>query len=242
MDRGGNGFDLTLKHATGRRVGHHQAGSLWPNFIFQRLKVYVAFAVDGHLSDLVTAHHSGSWIRSVGRGRHNNFRASVISSGFMVSPYHGNPGKLTLSTRHRRQGNTLHACHVFEDLLQIIHTGQVTLARRFRRQRVTPQKPRHARRFVRSPWVVLHGAGAQGIEHGIDRKILLRQVGVVPYRLQFGDLRQSRCLCSQQVGWNIRQTIGVGAIYPLGAGSAVSGTEFKNRPALGSVFVALALV
>ena len=82
-------------------------------------------------------------------------------------------GELALRTGHRRQRHAFHARHRLEHLLQLVHAGHEALPHRHRSQRVARQHARKHRQAVACPRVVLHGAGAQRVELGIDREILL---------------------------------------------------------------------
>ena len=65
------------------------------------------------------------------------------------------------------------------------------------------QKLRQHGELVAGARVVFHRAGAERIEMRVDRKILLRQAGVVAHRVHLGDFRQQRLSLAPQMGGNI---------------------------------------
>jgi hypothetical protein len=77
-------------------------------------------------------------------------------------------------------------------LLQLVQQMEQALQRRFRLIRVQindARKPRHALVPFR---IVLHRAGTERIEVGIDRHVQRRQIGIVPHDFRLGQFRQWR--------------------------------------------------
>ena len=124
-------LDLGLEHTKGGGIGQHDAGSLWPQCRLQSVEINVAFFVRGYFPNLVATHDGGGRIGAVGRIRHNDFSPLRITPIFVVGPNHGHPGKFTLSTGHRGQGNALHAGDILQYFLQVVHARQKTLGQAF---------------------------------------------------------------------------------------------------------------
>ena len=100
-----------------------------------------------------------------------------------------------------------------------------------RGQRVTTQEPGQARRPVRAPRVVLHGAGAQGVELPIDSKISTRQPRKVPHHLKLGNFwKRRRCRPAKALGQVIE---GWGRREQLCAGAPTGDALIKQRCAQG---------
>lgn len=173
VHRRGNLPDLAVEQAQGARIREHDTGGAGPQGDAQGGQVQVAIRPGGNLPDLVTAHDRRGRVGPVGGVRDQYLRAGVVPPGPVIGADHGHPGEFPLGTGGRRQGDRVHPADRLEHLLQLIQTGQNTLAVTVRGQRMTPQKTRQRGQTVAGPGVVLHGAGTQGIKMGIDGKIPL---------------------------------------------------------------------
>ena len=183
-------LDTPLEDAQRRRIGQHDAGGLGTDDLPQRSQIHIPVTVRGDLPYPVTTHDGGSRIGAVSRIRNQNLRTCVITPGIMVSPYHGDAGKLALGARHGCQGYRLHACDFVQDLLQLVEAGHETLAVGAWCRGMTSEKSgQHGKRVAR-PGIVLHGARTQRIELGVDGEVPLGKACVVPHGLELGDFRK----------------------------------------------------
>jgi hypothetical protein len=64
----------------------------------------------------------------------------AVAARIVIRLDHGDTGQFSLGTCHRRQGDALHAGHVFEHLLKLVHAGKKALTVTYRRQRMAARK------------------------------------------------------------------------------------------------------
>ena len=192
-----------LEHAQGGRVGQHQAGGLRADGGFQRGQIDVAIAVGGDLAHRVAAHHRRGRIGAVGAIRHQDLAARRVAARVVVGADHRHAGKFALCPGHRGKRNGGHAGHFLEHFLQIEHRGQKPLPGVFRAHGVACQQLRQHGKLVAGARVVLHGAGTERVEMGVDGEVLLRQPGVMAHRIHFGNLRQQRRRLAPQMGRDV---------------------------------------
>ena len=190
VHRGGDRLDVAVEDAHGARVGEHDAGGLGTDRVTQGRDVHVAVAAGGDLAHPVAAHDGRGGIGAVGSIGHQDLGPGSVAAGHVIGPDHGHPRELTLGTGGRRQGDRVHPRDLFQHLLQLEQTGEDPLSVGLRRRRVAREEPGQHGEAVTGPRVVLHGAGAQGIEVGVYREVLLGQPSVVAHRLELRDLGQ----------------------------------------------------
>ena len=207
VDDGGDLGDIPLEHAQSRWIGQHQPGGLRADRLPQGGEIHIASGVGGNFPNREAAHDGGGGIGAVSGVRHQHLATGVIAARDVVGADHRHPGEFTLSARHWGQRHCLHSGHFPQHLLQFVQAGQKTLADAFRRQRMAGQQTGQRGQPVTDPRVIFHGAGTQRIEVSVDGEILLRQPGVVTYRLEFRDFRQRRGAAAAQGSGQVGQGI-----------------------------------
>jgi hypothetical protein len=222
VDRLGDGADAAVEDTNGARVGEHDAGGLGAQGGAQGVQVEVAIGAGGDLAHLEATHGGGGGIGAVSGIRDQDLATFPVAPRRVVGANHGHAGEFTLGAGGGGQGYGVHAGDLREQFLQLVETGQDTLAVGCRRQGMARQEAGQGGQAVAGPGVVLHGTGAQGIEMGVDGKVLLRQPGVMAHGLEFGDLRQGGRVGATQMRGQIADLGagqgGLGAGAPAGAG------------------------
>ena len=214
MHEPGDLDDAPLEHADRRWVGQHDAGRVRAQHLLQRLDVDVAVGQRRDLAHAAAADRRRRRIRSMRGVGHDDLRASRIAAMLVVGHDHRDAGELTLRASHRRERHApLHAGHVGEDLLQLVHARQEALAQRFGRVRMAAGESIEHRQRMAGARVVFHRARTERIEVRVDREVLARQVRVMAYGLQLRHLRQSHRRRAQEalgqvragdIGWKLR--------------------------------------
>ena len=229
VDSFGYGFDLPFEHAAGAGVGHHQAGGLGATGGFQGFQIHVTIFTHRHFTDLVATHDGGGRVGAVGGFRDEDLGTAFITTGFVVGTDHGDPGELALGARHGGQRYAFHASDFLEEVLQLEHATEETLAVGLRGQGVAVQKARQHGGTVGTTGVVLHGAGAQRVELLVDGEVLAGQVGVMPHHLHFRHFRQGRLLFAAQVRRNGAEFVVCQRFRRLGDGTAAGLGQLENQ-------------
>ena len=200
MAERGDGQDIPLKQAQRIRIGQHQRRHVIREAASKLRQIDEAVRVGLQLHHLKPGQRRRGGIRPMG-GIGNEDRGAVLPFGAMVGADHFQSGQLPLRAGRRLQGEGMHPGDLAQQLLQLIEEAQQPLGARGRVQRVHVGEPRPRGDPVIELGVVFHGAGAQRVEVGIDRKIALRQPGVMPHHVQFRGLRQSGRLPAQVLRW-----------------------------------------
>ncbi len=153
--------------------------------------------------------------------------------------------EFAVRSRQRVGRERVHAHDLAERLLQFVHHGQCALrqhapARKLRQERVERGKSRKRRDFLGYLRVVLHGAGAQGVEVRIDPVILPRQGGKVAHHIKLRKFGK-RCIVGtaipfrdRMMHWHIRRrkrnALAAGYRFFEDHGHIISSSASANRP------------
>ena len=113
----------------------------------------------------------------------------VVAALLVVGLDHQNAGELTVGPCRGLQADPVHARDVEEGLLGLVHQAEHTLHFVFCLVRMQVAEAREAGHLLVEFGVVLHGAGAQWIEPGVDRVVKVRQSGEVAHDLELAELR-----------------------------------------------------
>jgi hypothetical protein len=195
--------DGLLEHPQGGRVGEHEPGRLWPHRLAQGREIDVALPVGWDLPYLIAAHDGGGGVGAMGGVRDDDLTPAAVAACLMIGADHGHAGELALGTGHRGERHPSHAADRLEYLLQLVQTREEALAGLGIGQRVARQELWQHGQRVAGARVVFHGAGAQGVELGVDGVVLLRQPGVMTHHVELGHLGQRRRRLAQQLGGQV---------------------------------------
>ena len=117
----------------------------------------------------------------------------------VVGADHHQAAELAVRAGGRREGGGVHAGDLGERPLQLVHELERALARaRPGRSGWSVGEAGQARQGLARLRVVLHGAGAERVEPGVDAVVPGREAGEVAHHLQLGELRQPLHLAAQQ--------------------------------------------
>ena len=142
---------------------------------------------------LEAEHGGGGGVGAMGGIRHQHAlpvrirRAARVERG--ADRHH--PAKLAMRAGAGRQRHAGHACQHRQPALEFAAERQRTLHRALRLERVDVRKARQPRNPLVQPRIVLHGAGAEREEAGVDAVILLRETRVVAHDRRLGEARQA---------------------------------------------------
>ena len=136
-------------------------------------------------------------------------------------------GIFAVGPGHGLEGEGLHARDLAQPPFGVIQALQGALgqfAGKLGQQGMHAGKARQGGHVFRELGVVLHGAGAKGIEIGIHAVVELGQIGEVAHHVQFGALGQARrALAQQGFGQHLR---GAGRVVVHRQGQTGSAAAF----------------
>ena len=210
----GNLGNLFLEDAQCVGVGHHDTGNRVVEQRFELGHVDGSFGGRGHLDNLQATHGRTGRVGAVGTVGYDDLGTFQVAPFDVVLTHEHQSGQLAVSTgkgveREFGQTRNLGQC-----LGQLVVEPQGTLYRLFALPRVQRGEGRHRSHLFVYLGVVLHGAGAQRIEAGLDTEVLVRYVGIVAHYVEFAHFGQfGRSLspqCLGQVGQRIVAEIGLG--------------------------------
>ena len=115
------------------------------------------------------------------------------------------PRQLALGAGGRLERDGVEARHLGEDLLQPPHQLERALRPVLLLQRVEPREPGQRREPLVDPRVVLHRAGAERIEAGVDAEVARRELGEVADELELRHLGQARRLGAAELLGELRR-------------------------------------
>ena len=108
----------------------------------------------------------------------------------MVRPYQHQPRVLAVGARRGLETHAVHARDLVQKLLRAVHDFQAALGAFLVLQGMYARKTGKGSRLLVYVGIVLHGAGAQGIEAVVHPVGLLGQFGIVALQVHFGYLGQ----------------------------------------------------
>ncbi len=170
--------DLVLEQPAGVGIGHHDGGDVGPELFLELLQADPAVAVAWNALDLVAAGRRGRRIGAMGRFGHQHALAR-IALGLLRRADGEQPAEFAVRAGGRRHCHGRHAGQRLEPVGELVDQFERALHGGDRLQRMEVGEARQARQFFVQPRIVLHGAGAEREQAGVDRIILLRQAGEV---------------------------------------------------------------
>ena len=219
---------MQLQQAQGVGVGHHQTGHLvgiLGHGFFKGGGVHHA-VTRRHVDDLEARQHGRGGVGAVGRVGDEHLGA-VAALGLVVGGNELDAGIFAVGPGHGLEGEGLHARDLAQPPFGIIQALQGTLgqfAGKLGQQGMHAGKARQGGHVFRELGVVLHGAGAKGIEIGIHAVVELGQIGEVAHHVQLGALGQARrALAQQGFGQHLR---GAGRVVVHRQGQTGSAAAF----------------
>ena len=120
-----------------------------------------------------------------------------------VRPHQHQARELALRARRRLERDGGQAGDLGEDLLQAPHELERALRSVFLLERVQVAEAGQVDDALVDPRVVLHRAGAERVEAGVDPERAVGERGEVANELGLGDLRQARGVLTSQLGGHI---------------------------------------
>ena len=175
--------DVLVENTDGVRVRQHQSRGVGADGGAQRVEVHAAVCAGRDVDDLEAAHRGGRGVRAVGGVGHDDLRARSVAAVGVVCLDEQHAGEFAVCARGRLERDRVHA----EDLAQLAAQNMQRLERALRRfdrlERVELREARQRRHVLVDFGVVLHRAGAEGIEavvHAVDalakRRVVARQL------------------------------------------------------------------
>ena len=150
-----------------------------------------------------------------------------------------NASELAMGASGGLEGHIRHACDFtqipFGGLQHLLTASSSVLGR----QGVHAGKAGQGCHFFVNPGIVLHGAGAKGVETAVYAVDLPAQLAVVTGNVGFAHLRQGRCLCPGKALRQLHRVYIAGRQY----GTATAGYAFlKNQLHWASTSFTMAMV
>ena len=197
----GDLLDVLVEEAERRRVGQHQPGGVLVDLAAQVLDVDVPARVGLHRRELVAGHRHARRVRAV-RGVGDDDLAPLLALAALgeVGAHQQQPGQLALRAGGRLERDRVEPRDLGQHLLQLPAEAQRTLGAVLLLVRVQVAEARQRREALVDPRVVLHRAGAERVEAGVDSEVARRELGEVPHQVRLGELGQARRLGARELG------------------------------------------
>ena len=226
VDQAGDLQDVLIEDTYGVGVGKHQTGGILAQNSLQRLQIHAAVGCGGDVYDGVATHGSGGGVSAVGGVGDDDLAALAVAPGFMVLLDQQHAGELAVSAGGRLEGHVVHA----GDLTQQLPSGVQHLLTAFHgvlgSQGMHAGKAGQSGHFLVNAGIVLHGAGAQRVEAGVDAVNTLVQLSVVAAEVGLTDLGQLGCFGTNQGSGQCHFLhVALGQVLHTAAGNAL----FKNQ-------------
>src|SRR5215204_4232230 len=155
--------------------------------------------VEPDLDGFEVGHRGCRRVRPVSRFRHDDRRPPVVAGVLEVLPDHEYARELALGAGHRLQGDGWEAGDLRQEALDLVHDPQGALDLIFCLQGMEPGEARHRGGGLVGARVVLHRAGAEGVEVRVYPPVLAREVGVVTDHGRLVHLGEARLLFASRI-------------------------------------------
>ena len=185
--------DPLVEQPERRRVGQHQPGGALVDLRAQVVEVEVAARVGLDLLELVARHRHARRVRAV-RGVGGDDRVALVALAAVVEvgAHQHQPGQLALRAGGRLERDGGQAGDLGEDLLQVPHQLERALGALVLLVRMEVAEAGQRDDALVDARVVLHRAGAERVEAGVDPEVAVGERGEVAHELGLGDLGQAR--------------------------------------------------
>ena len=190
VDEAGDLQDVLIKDTHGVGVGQHQTGGILAQGGPEGVQIHAAVRAGGDVHHVVAAHGGGGGVGAVGAVGDDDLGALVVAAGVMILLDEQHTGELTVGAGGGLERHVVHAGDLAEILRRgvqhLLHTVQILR----RRQGVYVGKAGQRRHLLVNAGIVLHGAGAEGVEAAVHAVYLLAKLGIVAGDIRFAHLRQ----------------------------------------------------
>ena len=200
----GDLLDVLVEEPERRGVGQHQAGGVLVDLAAQVLDVDVPARVGLHRRELVAGHRHARRVRAV-RGVGDDDLAPLLALAALgeVGAHQQQSGQLALRAGGRLQRDGVEPGDLGQHLLQLPAEAQRALGAVLLLVRVEVAEARQRGEALVDPRVVLHRAGAERVEAGVDPEVARRELGEVPHQVRLGELGQARRLGARELGGHL---------------------------------------
>ena len=192
MHRLGDFDDLALEQAAGVRIGQHDRGDVRAERRAHRGRADGSVGARRHRAHGKADQRGGRRVRAVRGIRDQNDVAAgplAVRRDRRLDRHHA--AEFAVRARLRRHRDRAHAGHLHQEAREPANEFQRALRRRDRLQRMHVGEAGQASDFFVQPGIMLHRAGAERVDPGVDRIIHARQPDVVADRLRLGQPRQA---------------------------------------------------
>ena len=231
MDQTRDLQDVFVEDAHGVGVGEHQTGGIVPQGRAQAVQVHAAVGAGGDVHHLIAAHGRRGGVGAMGRVGHDDLGALVVAPGIVILLDQQDAGELAVGSGGRLEGHAVHA----GDLAQVLLRGVQHMAHTRQGlpggQGVAAGEARQSCHLLVDAGIVLHGAGAQGVEAAVDAVYLVAQLRIVAGDVGLAELGQVGLRLPAQ---GLRQGDGVHVAGRQDGAPAAGHALFKNQLHLSS--------
>ena len=226
----GDGEDVFVEQAHRVGVGEHEAGGVRPGGRAQGAEIHAAVRQGGDVHHLEACHGRAGGVCAVGGIRHQHFCAGAVAPGGVVGFDKQKAGEFAVGACRRLKVHGVHAGDLAQIPLGLGQGFQAALHRVRGLQGMHAGETGQRRgRFARLG-VVLHGAGAQGVEAAVHaagapgkRRVMAAELGLA----DLGQAGRGRAGKPAQVGQG--QGAGGHKIAPAPGGAALK-NQFHALP------------
>ena len=212
-------LQVPFHEAEGIGAGHHHAGDVLAVLVDGRLHGGgIDDAVRRLQRDNLKAGHMGrSGVRAVS-GVRNEHDVTAAALGPVVSGDEGHAGEFTVGASHGLKRETLHARDLAQPFLGLIENLKGTLAGSGTGFAELGQHGMHAGESRKGAdslgelGVILHGAGAERIEIGVNAVVQFREAGKMTHDVELTAFRHPGSGSAQQAGREHVTGFGLGRI------------------------------
>ena len=192
VDQAGDLQDVLIEEAHGVGIGEHEPRGVLPQDRLQGLQVHAAVRGGGDVHHLVAAHGGGGGVGAVGGIGHDDLAALRIAPAGVILLDEQHAGKLPVGAGGGLEGHALHA----GDLAEIFRRGVQHLPAAggvlLPGQGMDAGEARQGGHVLIDAGIVLHGAGAQGVEAAVHAVDPVVELGIVPGQIHLAEFRQRR--------------------------------------------------
>ena len=186
----GNAHHIALEQAAGVGVGEHDGGNLGREPLLHLLGIDGAVRAHWHRFDAIAQQRRGRRIGAVRGIGHQHDRARLAARRQRRLDRH-HAAQLAVSARLGRHGDGGHARELAEPARQLADQLDGARDGRERLQGMDVAEARQPRHALVEARVVLHGAGAEREQPGVDAEVLLGEAHVVAHGLGLAEARQA---------------------------------------------------
>ena len=186
-------LDPLVEEAERRRVRQHEPRGALVHELAQLVHVQVPARVRADLLQLVAGHGHARRVRPVRRvGDEDRVARLALAAILEVGAYEHQAGQLALGSRRRLERDGVEPDDLGEDLLEAPHELHRALRAVLLLERMQVAEPGQRDDALVHSRVVLHRAGAERVEAGVDAERPVGERGEVADDLRLGELREAR--------------------------------------------------